>query len=122
MCLTKNTKNFNIVKIFQIFLLYTLLNFSISNLTFKYPYAIKLSDGNILVIHQNGTAICNGNLTEFIDPEYGQIEFAETQGIETEEDYSKIESVTVDRHIICIIHDRIYVFDNHGYLLRFDND
>ena len=30
--------------------------------------------------------------------------------------------MTVDRHIICIIHDRIYVFDSHGYLLRFAND
>ena len=106
-------------KIFQIFLLTTLLNFSFSSLSFKYPYAMKLNDGNIFVIHQNGATICNENFTEIIANTYY---FNETQKIKTDEEFSKIESVSGGGHIIVIIHDYIYFFNSYGYLMRISSE
>ena len=99
------SKNLFLPKIFKMLLLRTSLNFSFSHLSFKYPYSIKLSNGKIFVIHQNGATICNENFTEIIDDTYY---FNETQKIKTDEEFSKIESVSGGGHIIVIIHDYIY--------------
>ena len=107
--------NFFRTKIFQIFLLATLLIFSFSSLSFKYPYSMKLSNGNIFVIHQNGATICNENFTEIIEDTYY---FNETQKIKTDEEFSKIELVSGGGHIIVIIHDHIYFFNSFGYPMR----
>ena len=95
------------------------MNSSFSYLTFKFPYAFKLSNKNIFVIHQLGVSICNQHFTESISR---VVTFSETEKITTDEALSKVTSVIADNYIICLINDMIYIFDEEGYLLKKSND
>ena len=41
--------------------------------------------------------------------------FSDSEKINTDESLSKITSVSGDNYIICIINDKIYIFDKEGY-------
>ena len=58
-----------------------LIKISISSISFIYPYSIKLSNENILVIHRYGICICNSFVTEIIN---NIIVFTESEQILTE--------------------------------------
>ena len=91
-----------------------LIKISISSISFIYPYSIKLSNENILVIHRYGICICNSFVTEIIN---NIIFFTESEQISTEAALSKITCASEKGYIFCIINDKIYVFDENGNLL-----
>ena len=47
---------------FYFFILFMIRNPSLSYISFSFPYALSLSNGNILVIHKTGITICNNLL------------------------------------------------------------
>ena len=103
-------------KIFFLYIFNLLINFSFSYLEFKFPYAFKLKNKNIFVIHQLGVSICNNNFTEIISEE---VTFSNSEKIATDEALSKVTSVSADGYyIICLINDKIYIFDGDGYFLK----
>ena len=102
-------KNFFLI----IFLL--LINSSFSNFSFKYPYAFKLNNKNIFLIHQKGIDIFNKNFSKKIS---NVLTFPETEQITSDASLSKVTSVIADDYIICLINDEIYIFDQKGKFLK----
>ena len=96
-----------------IFLL--LINSSFSNFSFKYPYAFKLNNKNIFLIHQQGIDIFNKNFSKKIS---NVLTFPETEQITSDASLSKVTSVIADDYIICLINDEIYIFDQKGKFLK----
>ena len=92
-------------------ILYILIDLSIPFVSFNYPYALTLSDGNIFVIHQKGVTICNKHLTRILK---NVITFPEDEEINTEASLSKITTAFQYGYIISIINDKIYIFDEYG--------
>ena len=103
------------LKNFNIMIFYALINLVYNSLYFKFPYAIQLDNNNIFVIHQEGVTICNENFTESIER---VITFCGNERITTDETLSKITSVKGDDHLICLINDKIYIFDLYGNFLN----
>ena len=103
------------INIFEIFLFILLINSSFSYLAFKYPYAFKLNNKNIFVIHSLGITICDETFTVSIKR---VLTFSDSEKIITDTALSKITSVQEDEYIICLINDIIYIFDVDGNLLK----
>ena len=113
-------KMMNIIHLFQkniiyLFIFIFLIDSVSSYLAFKFPYAFKLNNKNIFVIHQLGVTLCDDTFTESIDR---VITFSESEKIKTDEALSKVTSVIANDYVICLINDRIYIFDEDGYLLK----
>jgi len=68
----------------------------------QFPYAFKLNNKNILVIHQLGVTICDETFTESIKR---VVTFSESEKITTDAALSRIASVKADNFIICLIND-----------------
>ena len=103
-------------KIFFLLIFILSIDFSFSYLEFKFPYAFKLENKNIFVIHQLGVSICNKNYTEIIS---NQVTFSNSEKIATDEALSKIALVSAQGYyLICLISDKIYIFDGDGYFLK----
>ena len=103
-------------KIFFLLIFILSIDFSFSYLEFKFPYAFKLENKNIFVIHQLGVSICNKNYTEIIS---NQVTFSNSEKIATDEALSKITLVSAQGYyLICLISDKIYIFDRDGYFLK----
>ena len=102
-------------KIFLSIILITLINSSYSYLAFKYPYAFKLNNKNIFVIHELGITICGQTFTQSIDR---VVTFSDSEKINTDSALSKVTSVIADNYIICLINDKIYIFNEEGYFLK----
>ena len=102
-------------KLFTLIILITLINSSYSYLTFNFPYAFKLNNKNILVIHELGITLCDKTFTESIDR---VLTFSNSEKINTNEALSKVASVIAGNYVICLINDRIYIFNEEGYLLK----
>ena len=103
-------------KILCLFMIIIFINTSFSYVEFTYPYAIKLnSTNNIFVIHKYGIDICDENFTEIIRT----VEtFSASEILGTDAALSKVTSVIGEEYIICIINDKIYLFDEEGNLLQ----
>ena len=110
-------QNFKI-RIFQLILIIILIHFSSSYFIFNYSTSIKLYTSNIFVIHQLGVSFCNENLTDIISDE---VVFDESSRIESEEDLSKVELVVGESNIICLIKNRIHIFNDEGHVLYSNN-
>ena len=93
-------------------------NPSLSYVSFNFPYALSLSNGNILVIHKTGITICDNLLTKIIK---NATIFITSEQIETEESLSKVTTTKMNNYIISIINDKIYIFNDIGDLLFQDN-
>ena len=98
-------------------IIYIIINYATSTISFEYPHSFYLSNRNIFVIHKFGITICNLNLTEIIK---NVITF-ENDEIITEESLSKVTSVIENGYIFNIINDKIYIFDDVGNLLYKNN-
>ena len=93
-------------------------NSSLSYVSFSFPYALSLSNGNILVIHKTGITICDNLLTKIIK----NIKIFETsEQIKTEASLSKITTTKMNNYIISIINDKIHIFNDIGDLLFQNN-
>ena len=91
----------------------SLINSSISYPSFKYPYAFKLSNNKIFVIHQLGISICDETFTSASLVET----FSEADKIKSNAALSKVTSIFCESYyIICLINDKIYIFKPNGAL------
>ena len=100
---------------FALFILLGLISSAFGAIAFEYPYAFKLANKNIFVIHKKGISITDPDFTTVTKR---LMTFSGTERITTDEDYGKItHTIEKDEHIICIIKDKIYVFDTEGNLL-----
>jgi len=105
-------------RLLQLILLITFINSSFSYLIFNYSNSYKLHTSNIFIIHQLGVSICSENLTEIISE---PVVFDESERIETEEDLAKVETVIGESNIICLIKNKIFIFDDEGNVLYRNN-
>ena len=88
-------------------------------LYFNYPYAFKIKDKNIFVIHQDGITICDPTLKRIIRNE---TIFEGTDKINTDASLSKVATLYENGYIICLINDYIYIFDEEGKLKLKDSN
>ena len=97
---------------FFVFLLFYL--FFIPNI-FSFPFyntqSEQLINGNFLIIHQYGIAICDNELSRIIRTEKV---FTDDDIITTDKMKNIIIKKFEDGYLICIINDKIYIFDNLG--------
>ena len=93
-------------KILSFFILHILIKFSLSFISFNFPYGLTLSNGNNLVIHQKGVTICSKHLTKIIK---NVIIFSKDEEIKTEASLSKITTAFKYGYIISIINDKVYI-------------
>ena len=85
---------------------------SISILSFTYPSAISLKNGNIFVIHKYGVCVCNPSFSEVIKD---IIIFSDGQQLSNEDDLSKVSLAQFeDGLIVSIIINKIYLFKING--------
>ena len=103
-------------KIFSLFIFISLINSSLSYLSFKYPYAFKLSSKNIFVIHELGISICDETFNRII---FNATKFTEQEKIKSNAALSKVASVFCESYyIICLINNKIYIFNPDGSLVH----
>ena len=105
-----------IISIKYIYIITILFNiFSIfSSLSFSFPNAVTLINGNYFVIHKYGISICDSSFSKIIN---NVTIFENIDLITNEEDLYKIEiKMFHDGYILCIIYDKIYFFDSDGNL------
>ena len=104
--------------IFTNFLLFIIFNLFIipinSNLSFKYPTALSLSDGNILVAEKNGIYICDPTFSYILTTE---IIFNDEDQIKDEENLSKVILKRKNTLIFGLINYKIFIFNVNGKLL-----
>ena len=108
------------LKLFYInFYSFFLLNISISQiksiLSFTYPSAITLLNGNIFVVEKFGIYICDQTLSYIIKNEYT---FSEEDQIKNEEDYSRVLLKQRFNYIIVLINYKIFIFDSKGKIVN----
>ena len=106
-------------KLFFSVIFIILIKFSSSYLAFQFPYAFKLNNRNILVIHQLGVTICDETFTESIKR---VVTFSDSEKITNDTSLSKVSSVKADEYVICLINDMIYVFDQEGNFKKKSED
>jgi len=107
---------------FYFFLILLIINISKSSeafLYFNYPYAFKIKDKNIFVIHQDGITICDPTLKRIIRNE---TIFEGTDKINSDASLSKVTTLYENGYIICLINDYIYIFDEEGNLKLKDSN
>ena len=82
-----------------------------SSLYFTYPNAITLKNRNIFIIHKDGVTICDSNYFSIIK---NIITFSSTEQLS--ESNLHLISLTQfdDGYIICIIINKLYIFDING--------
>ena len=102
------------------FILFSIIIFYInffpinSSISFIYPSAISLSNGNILIIHKIGIDIYDSTVSNLIKNIYI---FTNEEQIKDVENLSKVILKESESYIFCIISDKIFIFDNEGNLL-----
>ena len=104
---------------FYLFILFSIRNPSLSYVSFNFPYALSLSNGNIFIIHKEGITICDNLLSKIIK---NITIFGSSEQIGTEESLSKVTTTKMNNYIISIINDKIYIFNETGDLLYQNNN
>lgn len=103
-------------KIIFLSIFLSMINSAFGALAFEFPYAFKLSNHKIFVIHKKGISITNAAFTSI---ERRELTFVGSERVTTDEDYTKItHAMEQGEHIVCIVKDIIYVFDNEGNFLQ----
>ena len=102
---------FHFKRIVNFIIFNLLMTLTYSSVSFNFPYSLTLSNGDIFVIHQTGVSICDNHLSEI---KQNVISFPENKEIKTESSLSKISTIFENNYIICIINDKIYIFDEFG--------
>ena len=92
----------------------------ISLLSFEYPTAVYLINGNIFVIEKNGIFICDPTFTDIIRVE---VNFTnDEEKIKNETALSKVVIKEYSKNIFALINNIFYVFDTQGQLLFKDSN
>ena len=108
------------IKMFNFIILYFIISYAYSNDTLIYPSAITLPNDNIFIIHKLGVYKYNSS---FEKPEE-IIPFKKEEEQIKEEDLSKL-TIRYDEknnYIICLIKEKIYLFDDKGNSLYKSNN
>ena len=107
---------------FYLFIIIFFLQFTsfISILSFTYPNALTLKNGNIFVIHKNGVSICDYSFSTILRE---IIVFSEELQISDTDHLSKVllEKFN-DGYIVSIIINKIFIFDINGNLKYESNE
>ena len=101
-------------KYYLIFIIINLLNISLINasISFSYPKAVTLKNGNIFVIHKYGVSICDSSCSEIIAD---VITFSTNEQITNENYLSKVTIAQFDDgFIITAILYKLYIFNING--------
>ena len=107
-------------KIFLLFIFLALIHSALGALAFEFPYAFTLPNKQIFVIHKKGISITDKDFKTVVRRERT---FTGSERITTDEDYTKItHSMEHEHHIICIIKDKIFVFDINANFLSQTNE
>ena len=107
--------NFQINKIIIHFIiLYHIIYQIYSKISYIYPYAFTLSNGNIFIVHKYGIDIIDSSFSKIIKK---VLIFSDEEIIETEEDLSKLAINNDKGFILCLIKEKIYIFNDNGYFL-----
>ena len=100
-------------KLLYIFILFLQFLHIHSILSFEYPSAITLINGNIFIIHKFGITICDSSMNTKIKD---VVNFSTNQ-ISSENYLSKVSIAQFeDGYIISVIINKIYIFDIEGEL------
>ena len=84
----------------------------ISSISFIYPNAVTLKNGNIFVIHRYGISICDSSYSTIIK---NITNFPTNQLISNEDYLSKVAIAQFeDGYIVSVIIDKIYIFNSFG--------
>ena len=103
-------------KIIFLLIFISLINSAFEAIYFEFPYAFKLSNHKIFVIHKKGISITNAAFTSI---ERRELTFVGSERVTTDEDYTKItHAMEQGERIVCIVKDIIYVFDYEGNFLQ----
>ena len=103
--------------VISIKLIYTIVvlfnTFSIiSSLSFSYPNAVTLNNGNYFIIHKYGITICDSSFSKIVS---NVTIFSDAELISNENDLFKIVIKKFkDGYILFTIIDKIYIFDSFG--------
>ena len=104
--------------LFQFIILFIIISQSNSILSFIYPSAIELPNGNIFVIEKLGIYVCDSSLINIIRTEFT---FSEEDQIKNEDDLSRviIKKTRVNSliYILSLVNYKIYIFDFDGKLI-----
>jgi len=103
-------------KLFIIILLFQIFHIA-NSISFDYPHYLTLSNDNIFIIHYTGIDIYNSSFNKINEV----IKFSGREEM-TEEIFAKIELKYGNEHILSIINDRIYIFNNEGKFLYKSED
>ena len=102
--------------LFQFLIFLSLIHNSLS-VTFSFPKAITLNNGNIFIIHKLGIDVYTSNLKTLI---FNVKEFASSEQISNEQTLAKVIIKTFrddedDNNLIfCFIINKIYIFESNG--------
>ena len=102
---------FQVNKIIQFIILYLIINEVYSKISYIYPYAFTLSNDNIFIIHKYGIDLIDSSFSKII---IKVMIFSKEEQIETEEDLSKLTINNDKGYILCLIKERIYIFNDDG--------
>ena len=103
-------------KLFIIILLFQIFHIA-NSISFDYPHYLTLSNDNIFIINYTGIDIYNSSFNKINEV----IKFSGREEM-TEEIFAKIELKYGNEHILSIINDRIYIFNNVGKFLYKSED
>ena len=82
-----------------------------SSLSFEYPTAITLPNGNILVVEKNGIFLCNSIFSTIINIE---VNFTDDDKIQSVNDLSKVILKRELNYIFCLVNYKLYMFNLEG--------
>ena len=105
---------FQVNKIIQFIILIHIIKEVYSKISYIYPYAFTLSNDNIFIVHKYGIDLIDSSFFTIIKK---VMIFSQEEQIETEEDFSKLTINNDKGYILCLIRERIYIFNNDGNFL-----
>ena len=107
--------NFEFIRNILLFAIIFLLIIKINSLlSFEYPSAVALKNGNIFIIEKNGIFICNPSFTNILKV---VINFTNDEKINNETDLSKVVIKECKKNIFALIKNKFLVFDTQGRFL-----
>ena len=99
----------------NIIILFYNLDYAYLDLSFTYPSAVTLENGNILVVEKYGIYICDSILENIIN---NPVNFTEEDQLKDENEISKVEIKDKIGYIACFVKFKLYLFSRDGDLKK----
>ena len=104
-----------IVKLFSLILFSQLIIRTNSTLSFTYPTAASLPNGNIFVVEKFGIYICDSTFSNILSTEFNFTN--EEDQIKNVDDLSKVLIKRTIKYIFLLVNYKLYVFNGEGRFL-----